>query len=203
MKRATVAALLLAVSATASCGTADTTASAEPSASTATSSPAPADPDRPVAGTNQRGAIPKSIGEVAGVKNGTKGPLFEINLIGMKPVAIEQCTDTVAASHAAKGQWFLLEFDVTIGKEGIAESPAVLAKPDFYSVSKDGVIGSIGDTMGTECLDDVTWFGVENPLPTGKYQIDLMADVPTGGGYIGYTWDGQNGPVSWEWNYPG
>lgn len=144
-----------------------------------------------------RGAQELEVGEPAGVRTGGEGPtVATFKLAAITPDV--QCTEDWAASNKPdNGRWILMDFDVQTGDSNVI--PDVLAKTDFYSVSEDGTIGEVGKSQGDECLEDVSWFGVEDAKPNAKYRVALLMDVADDATVIGY--DGPSG-ASWEWSIP-
>lgn len=152
-----------------------------------------------------RGNVMPKLNQVIDVRgenpSGEDVTFFTFKLVDEYPISACAPNAPDPVPHPKNGHFVRLDFEIAGGGHDLQSGGDSFAKKQFYAETLDEQKSDIGETAGAECVPDAKSDGIRN-IPAGsKQHLVMLADVPSGHGYIVFNFDPRSRDYIWEWSY--
>ncbi|TKJ35171.1 hypothetical protein [Blastococcus sp. CCUG 61487] len=165
-----------------------------PAASTGEAAPLLSDLE---AQRNERGNVPRQLGELAGVRPGGAPGAAPQAAIRVEQIVVDP--ECESEEVPVNGRFVALEMSVLTTPDLDPRVPMSFTEERFSVLAPDGTSITTEDSNASDCLDPEV-FVPNMRFPAGvEYRGWLVLDVPVGSGTVVYSPPGATG--GWEWQF--
>lgn len=150
------------------------------------------------AGVNQRGNIPKALGEEAGITDGAGGDLLTFTVAAITP---DLPCDSGFDDPPLSGHYVGIELRVSTSPSLTADDYVSFSEYDFAFIGPDGVTDTSVDGNAWTCLSDDRRFPSDTLGPGQQYVGTIVVDVPATTGTLVFAPSVLAGNGGWEWQF--